>query len=186
MRGNLTDFLDGLLNKSNSSRPSERFNLTRIYTNLGASPLKNLTQICPIEGTGVVVCLHSAWMHIDCAADERSQAAWANITFVLSVDHSYSLFVNLTAMPRYIRSSSSSNRTSVVMMPNDAGRKWIESVTDGLATTYVVDYHSNSTLLLEDKFSLTIYLPAHLYANATGLLVNGCQAKQALALSIGG
>lgn len=164
--------------KSNSSRPPNRFNITRIYANLGASPLKNISQICPIE-SNKTVCLHSSQVRIDCAGDERSQASWANITFAIDENTTYSFFVNFSSMPKYI---DESNNRSVVMMPNSGGRKWLESMTDGLSTTYVVDYNSNSTFLLEDKFSMTIYSPFTMFENASGVLVSGCQGREALSI----
>jgi len=177
VRGNLSDYLDLLLIKSNTSRPEYRFNITRIYSNLGASPLKNISQICPIRKQNET-CLRSSQVNIDCAGDERNHATSANITFVIDENSTFSLFVNFSSMPKYLDRSSN---LSVVMMPN-SDQKWLESVNDGSGTTYVVDYYSNSTFLFEDKFSVTIYSPSKLLENATGILVTGCLGKEAISI----
>lgn len=171
------------MNKSNSSRPSYRFNISRIYTNLGVSPLKNNSQICPIRSQQQTIsCLRSSKVNIDCAGDEKGQASWANITFVLDANNSFSLFVNLSSMPRFLALDANNNKSSVIMMPDGSNQKWIESATDGLSTTYIVDHNSNSTFLFEDKFSITIYSPMKSLENATGLLVSGCSSRDAMSI----
>lgn len=173
INGNLSTYFDSLLAKANTTRSTLRFNKTQIYSYLGANSLKNSTQLCRLGA--VTSCLNSSQLSIECAGRTGNYAAWANITFLLDNVHSFSLFVNLSSMPKYL---DDSNRT-VLMQPNSTNgtnstTKWLETMTDGSSITYLVDYNSNLTIVFEENYLMSIYAPTQFYKDAAGILVNGC------------
>ena len=153
------------------NRPNIRFKIIRIYANLGVTPIKNSTQLCPIHTTKVE-CLRSSYLVIECGGGESNKLSWANITFIGN-SRNFSINVDFSSIPLYLDQST---KSTIIFMPHNKN-KWLESLTDGLSTTYIIDYQTNVTLLFENTFSLTIYAPKIIVNNATGLVIDGCSFK---------
>lgn len=171
----MIEYLDKLLNQSSKNRPLYRFDLFKIYSNLGVSPLKNLTQLCPVVSRNVL-CLDSNNLDIYCGSDDLGKTIWANITFKTWQQQEFSFFVNFSSFPPYLDAISKKN----TIMIHNTTRKWIELVWDGLSSVFVIDYLANFTLFFENKFSLTIYAPSIIAKNSSGLLINGCVSKTSI------